>query len=116
MPRILDIQADEFNSVVEEASIPVVLEFWVRSCRSCQRFKPVYEKLSEIFGDEVTFLKMNMMKSIENLRFAEDMGVEETPTTKVFCRGREVGEIVGYLLLEEAVEFIRASLESSHCI
>ncbi len=56
---------------------------------------------------------MNMMKSMENLRLAEGMGVEQTPTTKVFCGGSEVGEIVGYKTLEEAVGDLSSILGSS---
>lgn len=113
--EILDIQAADFDSVVMESPSPVVLEFWVRSCGFCQKFKPVYEKLPEAF-EGVSFVKMNMLKSIENLRMAEGMGVEETPTTKIFCKGREVGEIVGYKNLEEATDIIQTLLESNDCI
>jgi len=113
--EIQDIQSADFDSVVKQSPRPVVLEFWVRSCGFCQKFKPVYEKLPEVF-DGVSFVKMNMLKSIENLRMAEGMGVEETPTTKLFCKGREVGEIVGYKNLEEATDIIETLLESNNCI
>jgi thioredoxin 2 len=113
MSSITDIDADSLDSVAEKSEIPVVLEFWVRSCGFCQKFKPVYEQLPDIFGDRIKFAKMNMMKSIENLRLAEGMGVEQTPTTKVFCKGREVGEIVGYRQLEETVDLLRKILASN---
>ena len=87
------------------------MEFWVRSCDQCRKFKPVYESLPEVFGGKVRFLRMNMLKSIENLRLAEDVGVEQTPTTKVYCSGGEVGAIVGYLPLEEAVKTIHELLQ-----
>lgn len=90
-----------------------MLEFWIRSCDFCRKFKPVYEQLPEAFGGRARFLRMNMMKSIENLRLAEGMGVEQTPTTKIFCGGGEVGEIVGYRTLEEAVREISSILESN---
>lgn len=115
MADITDIEAGDFNEVVEGSDVPVVLEFWVRSCGFCQKFKPVYEKLPGVYGDKVRFLRMNMLKSIENLRLAEGMGVEQTPTTKVFCSGKEAGEIVGFVPLEKAVERLNWILDSEEC-
>ena len=111
MNEIKDISAEEYDREVKGSEIPAVLEFWVRSCDQCRKFKPVYERLPEVIGGNVRFLRMNMLKTIENLRLAEDMGVEQTPTTKVFCSGEEAGEIVGYLPLEEAAKTIYELLQ-----
>ena len=94
MVDIKDIQATDLDFYVRKSEKPTVLEFWIRSCGECQRFKAVYEKLPEHFVS-IGFYRMNMMGSIENLRLAEGMGVEETPTTKVFCNGEEVGRSWG---------------------
>ena len=53
-----------------------------------------------------------MFTSIENLRLAEGLGVEQTPTTKVFCKGREIGEIIGYRPLKEAIQELNTILDS----
>jgi len=108
---IKDISAEEFDREVKGSGGPAVLEFWVRSCDQCRKFKPVYERLPEVIGGKVRFFRMNMLKTIENLRLAEDVGVEQTPTTKVFCSGEEVGEIVGYLPLEEAAKTMNELLQ-----
>ena len=110
MDGVQDIRAESFDSEVKESAGSVVLELWIRSCDVCRKFKPVYEGLPKFFPD-VKFLRMNMMKSIENLRLAEGMGVEVTPTTKVFCGGSEVGEIVGYRSLDDAVAEIEAIIK-----
>lgn len=115
MSDIVDIEAASFDEAVLGSDIPVVLEFWIRSCDFCRRFKPVYEQLPGIYGERVRFLRMNMMKSMENLRLAEGMGVEQTPTTKVFCGGAEVGEMVGFKTLEEAVGELNSVLDSDAC-
>jgi len=113
MLTIKDIEAKDLDEAVNGSDVPVVLEFWIRSCGFCQKFKPIYDQLPNLFGGQVSFLRMNMMKSIKNLRLAEDFGVEQTPTTKVFCKGVEVGELVGYKTLDEAVEELKAILQSS---
>lgn len=115
MADITDIEADDFNEAIEASDIPVVLEFWVRSCGFCKKFKPVYEKLPDVYGDGVQFLRMDMLKSIENLRLAEGMDVEQTPTTKVFCGGKETREIVVFASLKTAVKRLNAMLDSEEC-
>lgn len=113
MAEIADIEAEAFWEAVRGSEAPLALEFWIRSCDNCRRFKPVYERLPGVYGGRVRFARMNMMRSIENLRLAEGMGVEQTPTTKVFCGGEEVGEIAGFRTFEEAVEELDAILRSS---
>jgi len=110
---IADIEAEAFEEVVKGSEAPVVLEFWIRSCDNCRRFKPVFERLPEVYGSRVRFARMNMLKSIENLRLAEGMGVEQTPTTKIFCDREEAGELVGFKPFEEAVDELNFILKSS---
>jgi thioredoxin-like negative regulator of GroEL len=111
MGQVVEIPTKSFDREVKVADKPVAIEFWIRSCSNCQKFVPIYEKLPEIFGDKVKFLKMNMFLSLENLKMAEGFGVEETPTVKVFCKGKEIGEIVGYRSLEKIVKEIEEILE-----
>lgn len=110
-----EIPASAFDSEVLAAEGPVIIEFWIRSCSECQRFEPVYEQLPAVFSGSVKFVKMNMFLSLENLRLAEGFGVEETPTVKLFCGGKEVGEVVGYRPLAKAVTEIKEILEREKC-
>jgi thioredoxin 1 len=111
MNQVVEIPADSFDRVVKESYKPIIVEFWIKSCEKCQRFRPVYERLPGIFGEKADFLKMNMFLSLENLKFAEGLGVEETPTLKLFCKGREIGQIIGYRSLDDIVREIKEILD-----
>ena len=76
MSNVLDIHAKDFDSEISIHDKPVVVEFWIKSCDNCKKFKPVYEKLSEVLGERLRFLRVNMFESVENLRLAEGLGVE----------------------------------------
>jgi len=115
MKNIVDIQAEDFNREIMESKNPVVVEFWIKSCGYCKKFKPVYERLSEIFGDKLTFMRINMFQSVENLRLAERLGVEETPTVKLFYKGEEIGQMIGFKTLETAIEEIEVVIKQSNC-
>jgi thioredoxin 1 len=112
MDQVVEVPADSFDVEVKRSKKPIVVEFWIKSCSICKKFNPVYEKLPQVFGDKVRFFKMNMFLSLENLKLAEGFGVEETPTLKVFCEGREIGEIVGYNSLDKVVKQIDRVIES----
>ena len=94
----------------------MAIEFWIKSCGNCKKFKPIYEQLSEIFGDKLKFTRINMFESVKNLRLAEGLGVEITPTVKIFCKSEEIDEIVGFKPLEAAtVEIKRIIAKLSRC-
>ena len=104
MDKVEDIQAKDFESKIS-SEMPVVIEFWIKSCGNCKKFKSIYDKLSKIFN-ELKFKRINMFESIENLRLAEGLEVEETPTVIIFKNNKELGRIVGYNLLESAIRKI----------
>ena len=111
MSNVVDIQAKDFDREIAESTKPVVVEFWVKSCGNCKKFKPVYEKLSDVFSDRLRFVRVNMFESVENLRLAEGFGVEETPTVKLFYKSKEIGQMTGFRPLEAATEEIEAILK-----
>jgi thioredoxin-like negative regulator of GroEL len=105
MDKIENIQAKEFDRKIS-SEIPVLVEFWIKSCGNCKKFKPVYETLSNILS-KTKFTRINMFESIENLRLAEGLGVEQTPTTMIFKKSKKIGQIVGYKSLEDAKKEIK---------
>ena len=108
MSNVVDIQAKNFDSEITGSKKPVVVEFWIKSCGNCRKFKPVYDKLAEVFGDRLRFVRVNMFESVENLRLAEGLGVEETPTVKLFFKSKEIGQLIGFKPLDTATEEIES--------
>jgi thioredoxin-like negative regulator of GroEL len=65
MNQVVEMPADSFERVVKGSDKPVIVEFWIKSCGNCQKFRSVYEKLPEIFSDKVEFLKKYVSESGE---------------------------------------------------
>ena len=103
MPKVLQLKADDWESEVSNAEGPVVVDFWHDRCGWCLKLNPIYAQLPEHF-EEVKFAKMNILESEENRRIAMENGVMGTPTIKVFCDGRNVGEVVGFRPLRRLVK------------
>ena len=65
----MDINAEQLDGYVEQGG-PVLLLIWIRNCDQCRRFKPIFNQLPEYYPG-VQFLRMNMFKTMENLKLAE---------------------------------------------
>jgi thioredoxin 1 len=115
MTTEVELPADSFEREVKNADVPVVIEFWIRSCSFCQKFKPIYEQLPMVFQEKIKFFKMNMFLTLENLHLAESLGVEDTPTLILFCKGDVIGTIVGYRSRDDVIKEIKAILENEEC-
>lgn len=55
---------------------------------------PEFEALSPEYDDKLDMLKLN---SDDYPDIAQRYGVMGLPTVKMFCQGRVVGEIIGYM-------------------
>ncbi|MCW4041500.1 MAG: thioredoxin family protein [Candidatus Bathyarchaeota archaeon] len=111
MNKIIETSATSFMTTMKESEEPVIVEFWIRSCVNCQKFKEVYAQLPEIFGDKINFFAINMFQSLENLKLAEELGVENTPTLKIYRKGKIIGEIIGFRSLDQVIGEIKSILD-----
>ena len=103
MSKVMDLQAEDWESEVLNAEGPVVVDFWHNMCGWCLKLNPVFAQLPDRF-DMAKFVKVNILESTDNRRIAMDLGVMGTPTIKVFCQGRPIGEIVGFRSLDGLVK------------
>jgi thioredoxin 1 len=109
MTGVSDIQASQWESEVVNIKGPVVVDFWHHLCGWCQKLNPLFAQLPEAFAG-VKFLKMNILESPENRKTAIDNGVMSTPTIKVFCEGRAIGELVGFKAYKKLVNELNGIL------
>ena len=112
MSEILDVNADELINIVSKEDKVVVL-VWIRSCSQCSKFKPVFNQLPGHLTD-IIFLRMNQLKTIENLRLSESKGMDETPTIFIYKNGQYLKSIVGFHTLDETKNLIREVFKLNH--
>jgi thioredoxin reductase (NADPH) len=82
------INASEFENVVLKGG-NVVLDFYSTECPPCEALAAKFEPLSEIYGRDVTFLKIYRQ---ENRDLASSLGVSSSPTLLFYKDGQRVGE------------------------
>ena len=80
-----------FENLVLQSKVPVLVDFYAEWCRPCQRLAPLLEELAgEMPG--VRVVKVNVDDS-PNL--AAQYGIDSIPSLKVFKSGAVAGQFVG---------------------
>jgi len=111
LSKVIELQAEAWDKEVKRVEGPVVVDFWHNMCGWCLKLNPIFEQLPEQLQD-AKYAKMNILDSTENRNLAMEHGVMGTPTIKVFCEGRDIGEIVGFRTLDKLVNELKAIFAS----
>jgi thioredoxin reductase (NADPH) len=86
-----EINTPEFDREVLQGG-KVVLDFYSTECPPCEALASKFEDLSQIYGNDVKFLKIFRQ---QNRDLAEKLGVKSSPTLLFFDNGKEVSERLG---------------------
>ena len=57
---VKEIVAEEFESEVLGADVPVLVDFWAEWCSPCRMMGPVFKELSSEIGSQMKFFKLNV--------------------------------------------------------
>jgi thiol-disulfide isomerase/thioredoxin len=116
---VVNVDAHTWKEKVADSKDPVLVNFSSSRCGFCMALEPLYKKLSDEYGDRMTFLKL-MVDEGQNKEVAQRASVQGTPTLKFYCRGREVGVHVGYAIesvlrkkIDESLQEMESCLQNS---
>jgi len=92
MGRVTELSDGDFDTIVAQAEVPVLVDFWSPTCAPCRSLMPILEKLAEENEGDVTIAKVNTAQyPVLVTKFNIDM----LPTLLFFYRGRVVDRMVG---------------------
>jgi len=83
-----------FDEVVINSDIPVIVDFWAPWCGPCKMMAPNFERAATQFPLKALFTKVNT-ENEQNL--GARFGIRSIPTIIVFKGGREVERVSGAL-------------------
>ncbi len=86
--KITEITGKEFDEVVLHGD-RVVVDFYSTECPPCEALASKYDALSEIYGDDVSFVKIFRQG---NRELAQKLGVTSSPTILFYNKGRLLDE------------------------
>lgn len=99
-----DVTDREFDLVVEQALLPVLVEFWKPGCGSCRALMRELEKLESDVTGKVLILKMNVE---ENFQIPAELEVCSLPVLALYLQGKFERFIGGLGTREEILKQLR---------
>ncbi|MEY2448513.1 MAG: thioredoxin 2 [Acidimicrobiaceae bacterium] len=92
LPWIADAGDDSYRDVVEESSLPVLVDLWAPWCGPCHLVSPALEQLANDFAGEVKLVKINVDESPS---ISQRFGVQGIPTLLVTRKGEVIARQTG---------------------
>ena len=81
---ISEVTDRTFDRMVEDATTPVLVEFWKPGCGSCRALMRQLEQLEAQVAGQVTILKMNVD---ENFQIPAELEISSLPVLAVYRKG-----------------------------
>ncbi|CAG8567869.1 6068_t:CDS:2 [Paraglomus occultum] len=100
--KVLEAKKETFNSLVETASEPVIVDFYAEWCRPCKVLAPIIESAVNS-NKKVTLVKIDVDEAPD---IAQKYGISSMPTVKAFHKGKVVDGFIGVQHAEFVKEFV----------
>ena len=94
MSEVLHINDADFETVVVQSDIPVLVDFWAPWCGPCKMIAPILDEIAPEFAGKVKIVKINVD---DNQLVAGQFGIRSIPTLLLFKNGQLVATQVGAL-------------------
>lgn len=89
----LEITKKNFDELVLDSKVPVIVDFWAAWCGPCKMLGPVISEVAKESKGEYAVGKVNVDLEGE---LAQMFGVSSIPTVILFSGGKPAKKIIGY--------------------
>ena len=103
---ISEVTDRTFDRMVEDATTPVLVEFWKPGCGSCRALMRQLEQLEAQVAGRVTILKMNVD---ENFQIPAELEIGSLPVLALYRRGQFERFIGGIGMKDEILKQLALS-------
>ena len=105
--RIIHLNTTNWNDIVVNSDIPVLVDFWAEWCGPCRMVGPIVEQLAQSLDGKVKVSKLNVD---QNQEIAMKYNVQSIPSLILFKNGHEVARTVGLSPKEKYEKFVNNAL------
>jgi len=90
----LELNTNNFDEVIVNSDIPVIVDFWAPWCGPCKMMGPNFEKSAVNFPLKALFTKVN---TEDEQSLGARFGIRSIPTLLLFKDSKEVHRVTGAL-------------------
>ena len=103
--HVKKVDEENFQKVVLESEVPVLVDFWAEWCGPCRPLAPIVEALAEQYAGAARVVKLNVD---DNPSIVQRYRVQAIPTLILFQDGEEKNRIIGAVSKETIARAIEA--------
>ena len=103
----IDVNEENFDSVVMKSDKPVLVDFWAEWCGPCKMVGPILEEISDEMANEVSIAKHNID---EEPNTPTKYGIRGIPTMLLFKSGELKATKVGATTKSNIVSWIKENI------
>jgi thioredoxin 1 len=104
---IVQLNAINWNNIVLNSDMPVLVDFWAEWCGPCKIVGPIVEQLAQSLEGKVKMFKLNVD---QNQEIAMKYNVQSIPSLVLFKNGKEIARTIGLSPKEKYEKFVNNAL------
>ncbi len=110
---IIEVDSTNWEEQVAKSQQLVLVDFWHDGCIWCKRLDPELNAVTADFSGKLRITRLNIFSSDANNAIGRKYGIMGTPTLLLFCNGRPVDSLVGYMPRDALRKELREKLDKA---